>query len=110
MTEQSNLTPDNFSIEEAMSVVVYVDDFKKAADFYTRILGLRPYGEIGENSCFFNLGDNPNGLYLEGGYTRQSMDEKSARLAFMLSVDSALGLFRKLKSESIRFVHEAPRQ
>ena len=100
----------DFSVEETMSVVVYVDDIHSAIDFYSRILGLKPYGEPEGNSCFFTVGDNPNGLYLEGGYMRRDLDERSARLSFMLSVNSALNLFERLKAESVRLVHESPKQ
>lgn len=110
MSEQSDQPGNEFSLEEAMSVVVYVDDFQAAADYYTRILGLKVYGEIGENSCFLYLGDNPNGIYLEGGYSRPALDERSARLSFMLSVDSVLRLYERLKAESVRCVQDAPKQ
>lgn len=110
MSEQTSPVSDGVSIEEVMSVVVYVDDFGAAIDFYTRILGLKPYGEPASNACFLHIGDNPNGLYLEGGYTREASTDRSSRVSFMLSVDSVIKLFDKLKAESVRCVHETPKQ
>jgi catechol 2,3-dioxygenase-like lactoylglutathione lyase family enzyme len=110
MTEQSDQPLQKFSVEEAMSITVYVDHFGIAHDFYTRVLGLKVSGELDNASCFLYLGDNPHGIYLEGGHTRQRVDEGSSRVSCMLSVDSALNLYKKLISESARVVQDEPKQ
>lgn len=93
-----------------MSIVIYVDNFQTALDYYTCVLGLKLYGAPGENTCFLYLGDDPNGIYLEGRYAKQVTEEKSTRLSFMLNVHSVMELYEKLKSESVPLVHKSPKK
>lgn len=100
MNTHESTTANPQAVKGIPGVVVYADDFHATLDFYTRVLGLTVYTQVNERSCFLYVGDNPNGLYLEGGYSRQPIDEHAARLSFMLMVPSALTLHAHLEAEA----------
>lgn len=80
-----------------MSIVVYVDDYSKALDFYTNTLGLEKAFDMGSDACFLKIGENVNGIYLEGGHTRVETDRKNIGVSAMLLVESAPALFERLQ-------------
>jgi predicted enzyme related to lactoylglutathione lyase len=92
------------------SVMVYVDDYHRAYEFYSSVLGLVRSVEASDHACFFHIGDNKYGLYLEGGCTHASVDERSTRTSFTLEVNSAADLHAKLREAGVRLVHEAPQE
>jgi predicted enzyme related to lactoylglutathione lyase len=55
-------------ITAIMSANVYVDDFEKAVRFYGETLQLKRGMNMGNASCFFWIGENQYGLFLDGGY------------------------------------------
>ncbi|MGH7180041.1 MAG: VOC family protein [Tepidisphaeraceae bacterium] len=91
-----------------MSVNVYVDDFDKAIAFYRDVLGMEKGGEMGDQSCFFHLAGNKHGLFLDGGYTRSEIAEKSSRAAFTFHVDSAQKLFERVKESGAQTLQPQP--
>src|SRR5262245_3181327 len=91
-----------------MSVNVYVDDFEKALRFYRDILGLEKGGDMGDQSCFFHLAGNKYGLFLDGGYSRSQISEKSSRAAFTFRVDSAQWLFERLSEFGAQILQPQP--
>lgn len=86
----------------------YVDDFAAAYEFYTGVLGLKKLYDLGERACCFSLGDGEQGLYLEGGCTVSAVTPKSVRASFLLRVNSASALHRRLSIAGTRCVQTAP--
>ena len=92
-----------------MACNVYVDDFERAARFYGEVLGLRRGGSMGETSCFFEIGANKYGLFLDGGYKPARAAEEHSHAAFTLHVESAQALFDRLKSAGAEILADAPK-
>lgn len=84
---------------------VYTSDFKKSLTFYKDVLGLE--GQAGENSCYFQVGDE-QGFFLEGGYNRRPEAEKPECAALTFGIGSAGEMFKKLKDAGINTVQESP--
>jgi predicted enzyme related to lactoylglutathione lyase len=92
-----------------MSCNVYVDDFEKAVRFYGDTLGLKRGGSMGDTSCFFWIGDNQYGLFLDGGYKPLRVSDDQARAAFTLKVESAQALFDRLRGAGAEILADAPK-
>jgi predicted enzyme related to lactoylglutathione lyase len=88
-------------------VSVYVDDFRAAFAFYSELLGLEKQYDMGENACFFKLGQDL-GLYVEGGNTRGELKRDTARATFTFGVPSAGAMFEKLKSAGVKIAQNQP--
>jgi predicted enzyme related to lactoylglutathione lyase len=87
---------------------VYVDDFEKAYEFYSGVLGLEKEYDMGSAACFFKLPDN-TGLYLQGKNKTASYGEDTMRAGFVFSVESAGTTLERLKAAGVRFVQNEPR-
>ncbi len=87
--------------------LVYVDDFATAFQFYHDFLGLEVQHEMGEDACFFKLGES-SGLYLEGKNEPTEITPNTVRASFVLAVHSASELFDKLTSASVKTVQTSP--
>jgi len=94
----------NEMITGIMSIVVYVDDYTKSLEFYTKTLGLEKAFDMGENACFLKIGENINGIYLEGGHTRTEMNPTNTGVSAMLLVGSAPALFNRLQQQGVPIV------
>ncbi len=86
----------------------YVEDFPAAYEFYTGVLGLEKLYDLGELACYFSLGDSGQGLYLEGGCAPATVTPKSVRASFLLRVNSASALHRRLSTAGVRCVQPEP--
>ena len=86
---------------------VYTTDFAAAFAFYHDVLGLAKRYDMGEQACFFALGDN-SGLYLQGGCKPAAVNDTTQRCAFTLGVDSAGTWHAKLKKAGARMVQSMP--
>lgn len=84
---------------------LYTSDFKKSLTFYKDVLGLE--GQPGENSCYFQVGDE-QGFFLEGGYNRRAETEKPECAAITFKVGSAGDMYEKLKNAGIKFIQNEP--
>jgi predicted enzyme related to lactoylglutathione lyase len=98
---------DKTKISEVSYVTVYVDDFETNFKFYNEVLGLEKTHDMGNNSCFFQLGKK-YGLCLEGGVKRNPIDPDSMRVGFVLKVDSTGEMYEKLTKARVRIVQESP--
>ena len=87
---------------------VYVDDFERAYEFYTGVLGLEKEYDMGSAARFFKLPDN-TGLYLQGKNKAASYGEDTLRAGFVFSVESAAATHERLKAAGVRFIHDEPR-
>jgi len=87
---------------------IYVDDYRKNLDFYTRTLGLEKSFDMTESSCFLKLSDEKFGLYLEGGNEPSKIDINKTRSSVVFTVTSAFILFDKLKAHNVDILHSAP--
>jgi len=96
------------SIIGVKSVMVYVDDFRRAFEFYSNVLGLVKSSDMGEEACFFHVAGNRYGLYLEGGHTHSAVEENAARTSFTLEVKSASDFHGKLREAGVKLLHDAP--
>lgn len=88
-------------------VTCYVDDYQKAYDFYNGLLGLEKQYDMGEQACYFKLGES-SGLYLEGGNAPASAGAGKVRASFVFGVGSAGAFFNKLKEAGVPTVQEKP--
>lgn len=86
---------------------VYVDDFQRAYDFYSGVMGLEKEYDMGTAACFFKLPDN-TGLYLQGKNRPASYSEDTMRAAFVFSVESAGATHERLEAAGVRFIHAEP--
>ena len=90
---------------------VYVDDYKKACDFYRNTLGLKKkFDWKNGKECFFRIGEKDWGLYLQAGNKKRKVDSKTTRTSFVLSVKSAFKMHKKLKKSRVKLVQQAPLQ
>ena len=96
-------------ITGVMSCNVYVDDFERAVQFYGQTLGLKRGGSMGETACFFWIGQNEYGLFVDGGYKPTRTNDDQTHAAFTLAVDSAHKLFNRLKSAGVELLAEEPK-
>ncbi len=87
---------------------IYVTDFEEALRFYTEILGLEKAFDMGDQACYFALGEQ--GLYLRGGCTPSEYTPDTARLSFTFDVDSISELWNTLKENGVRTVENEPVQ
>jgi predicted enzyme related to lactoylglutathione lyase len=87
---------------------VYVDDFERAYDFYSRVLDLEKEYDMGGAACFFKLPDN-TGLYLQGKNKTANYGEDTMRAAFVFSVESAAATYERLKGTGVRLIHTEPK-
>src|SRR2546421_92969 len=97
-------------IKDILGVCIYVDDFQRAYDFYTGVLGIEKSRDGFENSCFLRIADNPNAIYLEGGHERITLTPDSNTLSFMLMVKSAHEMYDLLKENDVRFIQDEPEE
>jgi predicted enzyme related to lactoylglutathione lyase len=88
-------------------VTCYVDDYQKGYDFYHGVLGLEKGSDMGDNACYFKLGED-SGLYLEGGNQPIESGTKNVRASFVLKVGSAGALFEKLRAAGAPIVQSQP--
>jgi len=87
---------------------VYVDDFRRAFEFYAGTLGLEKEYDMGSEACFFKLPDN-TGLYLQGRNKPASYDADTMRTAFVFTVESAAATYERLRAAGVRFIQNEPR-
>ena len=108
--EQETAAPtsvDNTALNGIELVTCYVDDFQKGYEFYNGLLGLEKQYEMGDNACYFKLGET-SGLYLEGGNQPAESGVKKARASFVLGVGSAGAFFNKLRAAGVPIVQGEP--
>ncbi len=86
---------------------VYTDDFKKAYEFYSGVLGLE--GQPGENSSFFQI-SKEQAIYVEGGYNPQPESEKPVCCAITFKVESVLDMMKKLREAGVKIIQPEPVQ
>ncbi|HVZ42133.1 MAG TPA: VOC family protein [Candidatus Kapabacteria bacterium] len=87
---------------------VYVDDFAKAFEFYSGLLGLKKKYDMGEQACYFEFEGKEWGLYLDGGNDPSEITVNTSRASFMLSVPSSLALHTRLVAAGVRCVQNPP--
>ncbi|GAB4152245.1 MAG: hypothetical protein Kow00107_02800 [Planctomycetota bacterium] len=85
-------------------VSVYAENYQDAFKFYSEVLGLQKSFDMGDAACFFELG-NDQGLYLQGGNRRQSLDMETMRCAFTFTVPSMNDLVGALEENDVDIVH-----
>jgi predicted enzyme related to lactoylglutathione lyase len=89
-------------------VAAYVDDFDRALDFYTNVLGLKKQYDMGDRASFLRLSDDV-GLYLEGGKRSQPADDPSTRRAsFGLTAASVDECWSRVTGAGATTVQSAP--
>jgi predicted enzyme related to lactoylglutathione lyase len=98
---------ENTQIRSISMGSVYTDDYAKSFEFYNDILGLTDYNPMGNQACYFNIGEH-QGLYLEGGHIPYESNIKTARTTFTLDVISAFEMFEKLKDAGVKIVQSEP--
>ena len=94
-------------ITALMSANVYVDDFERAVRFYGETLQLKRGDNMGDTSCFFWIGENPYGLFVEGGCKSLRANDDQTRAAFTFKVDSAQELFARLREADAETLMDA---
>lgn len=99
---------DSF-IKDLAFVSAYVDDFETNFRFYNEVLGLEKEWDMGDQACFFKLGEN-SGLYLQGGNEKVDFKYNTQRPSFVLKVESASEAYERLKTAGCRFLHKEPQQ
>lgn len=85
---------------------VYTDDYSKAFDFYSRVLGLES-DSMGENASYMNINEK-DGLYVMGGYEPCDSKGNKAKTVFTFRVGSASAMYEKLRSEGIELIQKEP--
>jgi predicted enzyme related to lactoylglutathione lyase len=103
----ASATTDNMTLTGIEFVACYVDDFAKGYEFYHSVLGLEKLYDMGENACYFKLGES-SGLYIEGGNQPVESGTKKVRASFVLGVGSAGALFAKLRAAGVPVVQAEP--
>ena len=98
---------DKAKIKNISMGSVYAEDYDTSYRFYRDILGLVDVNSMGDNACYFELG-NSQGLYLEGGFDPCRGAGKTAKTTFTFQVESAFEMFGKLKRKGIRTVQKEP--
>jgi predicted enzyme related to lactoylglutathione lyase len=100
---------DNTDLLGISFVSVYTDDYQKAYNFYTEILGMKKQFDMGDLACYLNYGkDKKQGMYLQGGCEKIEYKTESARTAFVFSVESASALYNKLKEFGLKMIFDKP--
>ncbi|MCE2503250.1 MAG: VOC family protein [Chlorobi bacterium] len=107
MKQHQTTDTDQALITGLAFVSAYVDDFDKAYDFYTNLLGLEKKYNMGDQACFFGIGDE-HGLYLQGGHEVRQTDVSTVRSTFTLTVASTSEFFAKLKDAGVTIIDTAP--
>ena len=64
---------------------------------------------MGDTSCFFWIGENQYGLFVDGGYKPLRANEDQTRAAFTFKVDSAQDLFARLKAAGAETLTDSPK-
>ena len=100
-------SPDKTKIKHISMGSVYAEDYDTSYRFYRDTLGLADVNSMGDNACYFELG-NSQGLYLEGGFDPCRGAGKSAGTTFTFQVESAFDMFGKLKRKGVRTVQKEP--
>lgn len=90
-------------------VSVYATNFEESYRFYTEVIGLVKAFDMGEQACFFDLGDD-QGLYLQGGNKPATCEMETTRCSFTLSVKSAGKMFELLKENGVKTEHSEPQE
>ncbi|HMT10992.1 MAG TPA: VOC family protein [Ignavibacteria bacterium] len=98
---------DKSKITAISMASVYAEDYHDSFRFYNGVLGLDDYNPMGDQACFFNIGDE-QGLYLEGGHEPADSAADSAKASFTFKVESASAMFLKLKKNGIPTVQKEP--
>ncbi len=88
-------------------VSVYAEDYQKAYEFYSEVLGLTKAFDMGSAACFFSLNENM-GLYLQGGCAHAQYGKETMRCSFTFSVDSASEFFNYLRGKGVKTIHDKP--
>lgn len=102
------LSPDAAKISGLWFVTVYVDDFAKAVEFYQDILALEKSHQPESDACFFGVGANTHGLFLQGGARAKTTKPEDSHASFVLTVESASALFQRLRMNGVKTVQEEP--
>jgi predicted enzyme related to lactoylglutathione lyase len=92
-----------------MSANVYVDDFDRAVRFYRDVLKLKRGIAMGETSCFFWIGQNEYGLFVDGGYQPRRAADDQARASVTFKCASAHALFERLAQSGLELLSDAPK-
>ena len=106
-TSNSSVDQESTTLSGVAFVSAYVDDFEQGYNFYANVLGLEKQYDMGEQACFFKLGEN-HGLYLQGSNKPRESHPSTARATYTLSVASASAFFAKLKAANVPTVEEQP--
>jgi len=93
-------------IKEVAVVTIYVDQYEKALNFYTRFLGFEKKADMGANSCWGKAG--AINMYIEGENKRTDQNEKGTRSSVVLVVDSATETYNEFKSGGVELLSDAP--
>jgi predicted enzyme related to lactoylglutathione lyase len=107
MADESN-KPDPTSITGIAFVTSYVDDYKRAFEFYSEVLRLEKSFDVDRDACFFKVGNNQYGLLLQGGVEGRKTRGDATRSSFVLMVDSASMMYQKLSLNGVRLLQEEP--
>ena len=102
------LSADAAKISGLWFVTVYVDDFQKAVEFYQDILALEKSHQPESDACFFAVGANPHGLFLQGGARAKTTKPEDSHASFVLTVESASALFQRLKLNGVKTLYAVP--
>ena len=92
-----------------MSANVYVDDFDRAVRFYRDVLKLKRGITMGDTSCFFHIGENQYGLFVDGGYKPLRANDDQTRASVTFTCASAKELFDRLAQSGAELLSESPK-
>lgn len=88
-------------------VCVYAREYAESFRFYSDVLGLDDWIEMGEKACYFKLLDG-RGMYLVGGFRDSEKDAKLARTTFCFAVESVFDMYTKMKDAGIEILQDEP--
>lgn len=94
-------------IDGVSFVSVYVDDFEKAYEFYSEVLGFVKAFDMGEKACYLEMSEDM-GLYLQGGNKPVEYAMNTMRCSFTMSVESVSEMFEYLSDAGVRIVQDEP--
>ncbi len=107
MDEISN-KPDPTAITGIAFVTVYVDDYKRAFEFYNEVLALEKSFDVDRDAGFFKVGNNQYGLMLQGGVEGRKTRGDASRTSFVLIVESSSKMYQRLSLNGVKLLQEEP--
>jgi predicted enzyme related to lactoylglutathione lyase len=85
---------------------IYVDDYQKSFEFYTKHFGYEVKHPMGENASWGKAGEAA--IYIEGGNKISELTEKSVRTSVVFNVTSTSKFYNQLKSDNVSLIHSEP--